>query len=67
VRAFGSPAFEFGGPGGAVFVDGAHAIVYAAAARSRSGDHTRYLMRDEVAWANRSPFVDRAGHEPLGY
>jgi hypothetical protein len=68
VRAFGQPDFASGGPGGAVFMnDAADDIVYAAAARSRTGTTTRYLMRDHVQWANRSPFVDRAGHQPVGY
>lgn len=68
VRAFANRDFSFGGPGGAVFMnDDARDIIYAAAAHSRSGDHTRYLMRDRVSWQNGAPFVDRAGHEPVGY
>jgi hypothetical protein len=68
VRAFGSRDFAFGGPGGAEFLDArGDDIVYAAAAESASGDHARYLMRDHITWLNRAPFVDRAGHEPVGY
>lgn len=68
VRAFGHRDFAFGGPGGAVFMnERGDDIVYAAAAHSASGDHTRFLMRDHLAWQNRSPFVDTAGHEPVGY
>jgi hypothetical protein len=68
VRAFGNASFAHGGPGGAVFVDDvADRIVYAAAAKSKSGDTTRYLMLDRVQWAKGAPFVDTAGHEPLGY
>ena len=68
VRALGNPKFADGGPGGAVFVDGsAKQIVYAAAARSASGDKTRYLMLDDVSWAKDAPFVDTSGHEPKGY
>jgi hypothetical protein len=68
VRALGNPSFANGGPGGAVFLDDtATAIVYAAAAKSASGDKTRYLMRDDVKWLNHAPFVDTPGHEPLGF
>jgi hypothetical protein len=68
VRSIGNPKFANGGPGGAVFVDDtAKRIVYAAAAKSASGDKTRYLMLDDVQWAKNAPFVDTAGHEPLGY
>ncbi len=68
VRSIGNPKFSNGGPGGAVFVDDAATrIVYAAAAKSASGDKTRYLMLDAIAWQNRAPFVDTKGHEPLGY
>ena len=68
VRTFNSPDFAFGGPGGAEFQDrAARYIVYAAAARSARGDHTRFLMRDRVQWQNGAPFVDTAGHNPLGY
>jgi hypothetical protein len=68
VRAFGNPDFTHGGPGGAVFMnDHATDIIYAAAAHSRSGDTTRYLMRDRIAWQNRAPFVDTAGHAPVGF
>ncbi len=68
VRTFNHPSFAFGGPGGAEFQDRtARHIIYAAAARSGRGDHTRYLMRDRVAWQNGAPFVDTAGHNPLGY
>lgn len=68
VRANGHPSFTFGGPGGAEFqgVNARH-IVYAAAARSGRGDRTRYLMRDRVEWQNAAPYVDTAGHQPLGY
>lgn len=68
VRALGNPKFANGGPGGAVFRDdAAKQIVYAAAAKSASGDKTRYLMMDDVQWQNHAPFVDTAGHEPHGY
>lgn len=68
VRAFGNKNFTQGGPGGAEFLgDVGERIVYAAAARSASGDATRYLMLDDVAYAGGAPFVDRAGHEPLGF
>lgn len=68
VRAFGDADFAHGGPGGAEYQDGAaRFIVYAAAARSARGDRTRYLMRDRIAWRNNAPFVDTAGHRPLGY
>ena len=68
VRSIGNPKFAEGGPGGAVFVDDtAKQIIYAAAAKSASGDKTRYLMRDDIQWAKNAPFVDEAGHEPLGY
>ncbi len=68
VRSLGNANFTNGGPGGAEFLDGsAQDIIYAAAARSASGLSTRYLMRDRVEWLNLSPFVDTAGHEPLGY
>jgi hypothetical protein len=67
VRAFGSADFTSGGPGGAVFMnDRGDDIVYAAAARSRSGDATRHLMRDHVARQHAAPFVDTAGHRPVG-
>jgi hypothetical protein len=66
VRSTGNTNFTNGGPGGAVFV-GDDRIVYAAAAKSKSGDKTRYLMLDTVKWAKGAPFVDTAGHEPLGY
>ncbi len=68
VRSLGNSQFANGGPGGAVFLDdSAQDIIYAAAARSASGISTRYLMRDRVRWQNQSPYVDTAGHEPLGY
>lgn len=68
VRSLGNMNFSNGGPGGAVFLDGAaDDIIYAAAAKSANGSTTRYLMRDRVQWQNQSPFVDTAGHEPLGY
>jgi hypothetical protein len=68
VRSIGNPKFANGGPGGAVFVDDtAKQIVYAAAAKSASGDKTRYLMLDDVKWAMGAPYVDTAGHEPLGF
>ena len=68
VRSLGNPNFANGGPGGAVFLDdSAQDIIYAAAAKSANGVTTRYLMRDRVRWQNLSPFVDTAGHEPLGY
>lgn len=68
VRAFGNKNFAQGGPGGAEFLgDAGDRIVYAAAARSASGDATRYLMLDDVAYAGGAPFVDRAGHEPLAF
>lgn len=68
VRAFGDADFAHGGPGGAEFQDGAaRFIVYAAAARSARGDRTRFLMRDRVEWRNNAPFVDTAGHRPLGF
>ncbi len=66
VRSNGNASFTNGGPGGAIFV-GDDRIVYAAAARSKSGDKTRYLMLDEIKWAKGAPYVDTAGHEPLGY
>lgn len=68
VRTFGDADFRFGGPGGAEFQgrDALH-IVYAAAARSARGDQTRYLMRDRVRWRSGAPYVDTAGHRPLGY
>lgn len=47
--------------------DDARDIIYAAAARSRNGVTTRYLMRDRIDWLNLSPYVDTAGHEPVGY
>lgn len=68
VRSVGNANFANGGPGGAVFLDdSAQDIIYAAAARSANGVTTRYLMKDHVEWQNRAPFVDTAGHEPLGY
>ncbi len=68
VRSLGNANFASGGPGGAVFLDGsAQDIIYAAAAKSANGVTTRYLMRDRIEWQNQSPFVDTAGHEPLGY
>lgn len=68
VRSVGNPSFANGGPGGAVFLDdAANRIVYAAAAKSATGDETRYLMLDAIAWQNRAPFVDTKGHEPHGY
>ncbi|MBL8683995.1 MAG: family 43 glycosylhydrolase [Myxococcales bacterium] len=68
VRAFGDADFAHGGPGGAEFQDGAaRFIVYAAAARSARGDRTRFLMRDRIQWRNNAPFVDTAGHRPLGF
>lgn len=68
VRSPGHADFTNGGPGGAVFLDdSAQDIIYAAAARSRTGVTTRYLMRDRIKWLNKSPYVDTAGHEPLGY
>ncbi len=68
VRAFHHPDFTHGGPGGAVFMnDRATDIVYAAAAHSRTGDTTRFLMRDHVSWQHGAPFVDTSGHEPVGY
>ena len=68
VRSPGDPDFSHGGPGGAVFSDAtATSIIYAAAAKSASGDTTRYLMRDAVRWQNRAPYVDTPGHKPLGY
>lgn len=68
VRSKGNPKFANGGPGGAVFIeDDNKRIIYAAAAKSASGDKTRYLMLDAVEWAKNAPFVDTAGHEPLGY
>lgn len=68
VRAFHHPDFTHGGPGGAVFMnDRATDIVYAAAAHSRSGDTTRFLMRDHVSWQRGAPFVDTSGHQPVGY
>ncbi|MGZ3423329.1 MAG: hypothetical protein ACXVEE_36040, partial [Polyangiales bacterium] len=67
VRSIGNPKFANGGPGGAVFVDGAATrIVYAAAAKG-AGDKTRYLMLDDIQWAKNAPYVDTAGHEPHGY
>lgn len=66
VRAAGNANFSNGGPGGAEFV-GDDRIVYAAAAKSKGGDKTRYLMLDEIKWAKGAPYVDTAGHEPLGY
>jgi hypothetical protein len=65
VRAFGKPKFANGGPGGAVFLDHDH-VVYAAAANG-GGDKTRYLMLDAIAWKDRAPFVDTAGHLPHGF
>jgi hypothetical protein len=57
-----------GGPGGAVFLDETGMeIVYAAAAKSASGDAARYLMLDDLKWKNRAPYVDTAGHLPLGF
>ncbi len=68
VRSIGNAKFAHGGPGGAVFIDdSATRILYAAAAKSASGDKTRYLMLDAVKWKNRAPYVDTAGHEPLGF
>jgi hypothetical protein len=68
VRSPGHADFTNGGPGGAVFLDDtAQDIIYAAAARSRTGVTTRYLMRDRIKWLNKSPYVDTTGHEPLGY
>lgn len=68
VRSPGNPDFTNGGPGGAVFLDdSAQDIIYAAAARSRTGVTTRYLMRDRIKWLNKSPYVDTTGHEPVGY
>jgi hypothetical protein len=68
VRTAGNKKFGNGGAGGAVFVDGsAKQIIYAAAAKSASGDKTRYLMLDDVKWAKNAPYVDTAGHEPFGY
>jgi hypothetical protein len=68
VLSTGNANFTNGGPGGAVFVDdSAQEIIYAAAARSANGVTTRYLMRDRLKWKNRAPYVDTAGHEPLGY
>lgn len=68
VRSVGNASFANGGPGGAVFLDdAADRIVYAAAAKSASGDKTRYLMLDAIEWQSRAPFVDTKGHEPHGY
>ncbi len=68
VRTLGNPKFANGGAGGAVFVDdSAMQIVYAAAAKSASGDSARYLMLDDLQWAKNAPFVDTSGHEPRGY
>jgi hypothetical protein len=68
VSALHHPDFTRGGPGGAVFMnDRATDIVYAAAAHSRSGDTTRFLMRDHVSWQHGAPFVDTSGHQPVGY
>lgn len=68
VRSPGNPHFTHGGPGGAEFFGPrADALIYAAAAKSASGDTTRYLMRDALEWKSRAPYVDTAGHEPLGY
>jgi hypothetical protein len=69
VRSAGNAKFANGGPGGAEFVDDdtRRRIVYAAAAKSASGDKTRYLMLDDIKWAMGAPYVDTAGHEPLGF
>jgi hypothetical protein len=68
IRGKGDANVTFGGPGGAEFQDDtANFIVYAAATLSKSGNHTRYLMRDRIKWANRAPYVDTAGHHPHGY
>jgi hypothetical protein len=68
VRSTGDADFASGGPGGAVFLDEAGTeIVYAAAAKSASGDAARYLMLDDLQWKNRAPYVDTAGHLPLGF
>jgi hypothetical protein len=67
VEANGDPHFALGGPGGAQFGDDSgRTIVFAAAARSASGDSTRYLMRDRVAWRNDAPFVNTLQHRPAG-
>lgn len=67
VRSFSDANFTFGGPGGANIQDHvARHIIYAAAAHSATGDHTRYLMRDAIRWQMTAPFVDTAGHRPLG-
>lgn len=67
VQAKGDANFQFGGPGGAVW-GGRRGewIVYAAAARSAKGDHTRYLLKDNLRWERGAPFVDTAEHRPTG-
>lgn len=68
VQSNGDANFTHGGPGGAVFQDeSADLIVYAAAAKSASGDSTRYLMREPVKWKNGAPYVDTAHHFPVGF
>jgi hypothetical protein len=69
VQAKNDPAFQFGGPGGAVWHgDGQRMwIVYAAASRSASGDKTRYLQRDPIRWFGTVPYVPSAHHHPIGF
>lgn len=67
IQANGDGNFSSGGPGGAVFqTSAAEYLIYAAAARSASGDASRYLMRDRIQWANSAPYVDNPGHRPTG-
>ena len=67
VQAKNDANFSSGGPGGAVLLDdSAQDIIYAAAARSASGDTKRYLMRDHLSWANDAPYVNTPHHRPAG-
>lgn len=68
VQAKNLNAFDNGGPGGAEWLGSSGKfIVYAAAARSKEGDKTRYLFRERVRWANGAPYVNSAKHNPKGF
>lgn len=73
VQAKNDPNFTNGGPGGAVWVEGGTAIVFAAAFLSNDKNASpharaeRYLMREKLSWSNGVPYVDTPKHHPHGY
>ncbi|HEY1960182.1 MAG TPA: family 43 glycosylhydrolase [Polyangiaceae bacterium] len=69
MQAKNDATFAHGGPGGAAWLGSSgNWIVFAAAARSKQGDKTRYLFRQHLTWgANHSPYVNTAKHIPSGF